>query len=189
MKPEDSLTEELRRYSRGDREIAEAIVREVMPKLHELAASKLGQESRFAPFSPTELIHEVWLKSVGGGGWTFKNRNHFYAIAANAMRQVLVDAARRRLALSRGAGQTPAVLDEEQCKHNPAIPGPEQIVELGMIMEQLERKHPAAARVVDMHHIAGFSLEEIAELTELNHRQVRHLWDKGKKWLLRRLSD
>src|ERR1700761_9349110 len=105
------LTEQLQRYSAGDRGVAEAVLREVLPKLHQIAARELRRERYLAPLSPTELINEVWIRSLGKGGWQITSRQHFYAIAALAMRRVLVDFARNRLAQRRGDGETPESLD------------------------------------------------------------------------------
>jgi ECF sigma factor len=97
----DSLTEQLRLYSEGDKEVAEAVLRAVLPKLHEIAVRELRRERYIAPLSPTELINEMWMRSIDRGGWKISSRQHFYAIAALAMRRVLVDFARSRLAQRR----------------------------------------------------------------------------------------
>jgi RNA polymerase sigma factor (TIGR02999 family) len=183
MATEISLTEQLQRFSGGEREIAEEVLRTVLPKLHDIAVRQLHQERYMAPVSPTELIHEVWLRNLHKGGWQIKNREHFYAIAALAMRRVLVDLARGRLALSRGAGETPASLTDIDTGSHPSAVGPEQIVEIGLLMDQLEKKDPVAARIVDMHYFAGFTLEEIAEITGLPTKHVRYRWTKGMNWL------
>lgn len=183
MATEISLTEQLQRFSEGDREIAETVLAVVLPKLHEIAARQLGRERLRAPLTPTELINEVWVRNLGKGGWPVQSRSHFYAIAARAMRHVLVDFARSRLALSRGEGDVPISLDESLCGAAPSSGTPEEIIEIGMLMDRLEKYDPAAARVVEMHHIAGFTLEEIAEVTDLKLRQVRHRWEKGRDWL------
>jgi len=96
-----SLTEQLRRYSGGDRDIANAVFREVLPKLREVAFAILRNERYRAPYCPSELITEAWLKSLRHGGWQIRDREHFYAIAGWVMREVLVDAARSRLARRR----------------------------------------------------------------------------------------
>jgi RNA polymerase sigma factor (TIGR02999 family) len=153
-----------------------------MPKLHQIAVRELHRERYIAPLSPTELINEVWLRSLGKGGWQINNREHFYAIAALAMRRVLVDFARQRLALRRGDDHQTFSLEEAA-----AIPGQtpdfESILQIGTLMDQLEETNCHAARVVDMHYFAGFTLQEIANITGLSLRQVRHLWEKGRDWL------
>jgi RNA polymerase sigma factor (TIGR02999 family) len=179
MDPAISLTEQLQAFSRGDREMAEAILREVLPKLHQLAVRHLRKERYLAPVSPTELINEVWLRHMHKGGWHIKSRDHFYAIAGCAMRRVLVDFARARLALKRGAFEAPVPLDEAAADEQPDPASASQIVEIGLLMDRMGKARPEAVQVVDMHYFAGFSLEEISAITGLSLRQVRHRWEKG----------
>ena len=181
------LTEQLRRYSGGDLEVAEAVLREVLPKLHQIAARELHRERYLAPLSPTELINEVWIRSLGKGGWQITSRQHFYAIAALAMRRVLVDFARSRLAQRRGDGQALSSLDSIPLNRQAEATDLEGMVRIGLLMDQLEKTNMEAARIVDMHYFAGFTFDEIAEITELSFRQVRHRWEKGRDWLKDRI--
>ena len=183
-----SLTEQLRRFSGGERVLGEAVLRQVLPKLHEIAVRELRRERYIAPLSPTELINEVWLRSLRKGGWEINSREHFYAIAAVAMRRVLVDFARLRLAQRRGQGETPESLEGKASLAVAGGPDPESIVQIGMLMEKLEKADREAARIVDMHYFVGFTFEEIAEITGLSFRQVRHRWEKGRDWLKDRMS-
>jgi RNA polymerase sigma factor (TIGR02999 family) len=177
------LTEQLRRYSAGDRDIAEAVLREVLPRLHQIAVRELNRERFMAPLDPTELIHEVWMKNIRKGGWKLESREHFYAIAGQAMRWVLVDFARSRLAQRRGDGQPTTPLDFAPAMADASTANLEATVQIGILMEKLAKANPAAARIVDLHYFAGFTLEEIAEITGLSARQARHQWKKGRDWL------
>ena len=188
MNESPSLTEQLKLYSGGDQQIAEQVLRAVLPKLHEIAVRELRRERQVAPVSPTELINEVWLRSLRKGGWMINDREHFFAIAAIAMRRVLVDFARSRIAQRRGDGQTSLSFEEGSLKSQGPSGDPESVVQVGILMERLDQVDPAAARIVDMHYFAGFTLEEISEITGLTFRQVRHRWEKGRDWLKRRLS-
>ncbi len=187
MTESTSLTEQLRRYTGQERDIAEAVLREVLPKLHQAAVLALRREHSFVPLSPTELINEVWLRSLHKGRWQINNRNHFYAIAAIAMRRVLIDLARSRLAASNGAGLATISLDEQAAEQQSSASSPESLVMIGRLMDQLEKSDTEAARVVDMHYFAGFSIAEIAEITGWTERQVRSRWKKGQNWLKDRL--
>jgi len=182
------LTELLRRFSEGDKELAEIILREILPKLHQIAVREVSRERVIAPLTPTELINEVWLRNLHKGRWTIQNRSHFYAIAAHAMRCVLVDMARRRLASTRGGGANHLSLDEQMDSVATGSISPDDIIEIDRLMLELDRKDPAIARIIEMHYFSGFSMEEIAEATGLTARQVRHLWDKGRSWLYKRLN-
>jgi RNA polymerase sigma factor (TIGR02999 family) len=185
---DSSLTRQLQNFSGGDRAIAETILRAVLPTLHQIAVRELRRERSHSPLSPTELINEAWLRSLRKGGWHVNSREHFYAIAALAMRRVLVDFARQRLAQRRGEGETARSLDDLVPFARADTPDAESVVQIGILMEQLEVAIPEAARVVDMHYFAGFTLQEIAQVSGLTFRQVRHLWEKGRDWLKDRLG-
>ena len=182
-----TLTEQLRAFSAGDREAAETVLREILPKLHQIAVRHLRNERYMAPVSPTELINEVWLRHIHKGGWQIRNREHFYGIAGCAMRRVLVDYARSRLALKRGASNGAIFVDHSAAAETPDTQNAEQIVEIGLLMEKLGQSQPKTLLVVDLHYFAGFSFEEIAEITGFSPRQVRHLWVKGRDWLKDRM--
>jgi RNA polymerase sigma factor (TIGR02999 family) len=183
-----SLTEQLRMFSGGEREIAEAVLRQVLPKLHEIAVRELRRERYIAPLSPTELIHEVWLRNMRKGGWEIHSREHFYAISALAMRRVLVDFARVRLSQKRGEGQVPESLDRQTPLPPTGSSDPESVLQIGLLMDKLEKADSEAARIVDMHYFAGFTFDEIVEITGLTFRQVRHRWEKGRDWLKDRMK-
>jgi len=183
----NSLTERLNSFMNGDAAAADALLREVLPKLHEIAARELRRERYMAPLSKTELIHEVWLTNLSKGGWQIRDLGHFYALASLAMRRVLVDLARRRLAARRGGGDAELLLDDSRSFFDSSGHDLQQIVEIGIVMERLETKDPDAARMVDMHYFSGFTLDEIAQETGLTLRQVRLRWERGTKWLKRTL--
>jgi len=178
-----SLTEQLCRFSDGEKDVAEAVLRQVLPKLHQIAVRELRRERYVAPLSPTELINEVWLRSLHRGGWKITSRQHFYAIAALAMRRVLVDFARNRLSQRRGSGEIPESIDVSTVGLRTDSADMESMVRIGILMDQLEHADLQASRIVDMHYFAGFTLEEVAEITGLTLRQTRHRWGKGCRWL------
>ena len=183
-----SLTEQLRKFSPGDRLMAEAVLRSVLPELHRIAVRELGHQHKTAALSPTELIHEVWLTNFWNGGWQINSRQHFYAIAALAMRQVLIDLARSRAAQKRGDGRTASSWNEHASLVHAEDTNPEPLVQMGILMDRLEKHDPQSARIVDMHYFTGFTLQEIAEISGLTFRQVRHRWERGRDWLKDRLN-
>jgi RNA polymerase sigma factor (TIGR02999 family) len=177
-----SLTEQIRLYMQGDPTATDALLREVLPKLHEIAVRELKRERYMAPLSKTELIHEIWLSSLSRGGWQIRDRGHFFALACLAMRRVLVSLARKRLAERRGGGESVLPLDAAGPRGSAAADA-QQIVEIGIAMERLEADDPEAARVVDMHYFTGATLDEIAKETGLTFRQVRSRWERGRRAL------
>lgn len=180
-----SLTERLQLFMQGDAASADALIREVWPKLREIALRSLQRERYRAPLCPTELINEFWASSLAGGGWRIQDRRHFYRLASRMMRNTLVDLARKRLAERRGCGQT--VISLEDVSGGPSIADASRIVEIGILVDRLEAESPDGACIVEMHYFAGFTLEEIAQQTGLTLKQVRGRWNKAHKWLERQL--
>lgn len=176
-----TLTRLLRRFSGGDQTVADEMLRSVLPELHRIATGMLRRQHGTAAFQPHDLIHEAWAKNLHRGGWKIENRQHFYAIAALAMRNVLIDYARSRTAHRRGSGVAPVDLSR-----NTEVPHPSElqsVVAAGLAMERLEKRDPASARIVDMHYFAGFTLKDIAEITGLKFTYVRQRWEFGRDWL------
>ena len=186
MQAANSLTGQLRLFSNGQRDVGDSMLREMFPRLRQIAARRLSRE-RNPSFTPTELIGETWLTRLHRGGWKVESREHFFGIANRAMSYVLTDAARKRLSRMRGMGAEHICLEEGATELRSLAPDAEQVLVIGMLMEKLEEVNPSVALVVHLHYIAGFDLEEIAAETGLSLRQVRHRWHKGKAWLASRL--
>lgn len=186
MQTIDSLTGQLRLYSGGHREYGDSMLRAMFPRLRQIAVGRLSRE-RHPPFTPTELIGETWLTRLNRGGWRIDDREHFFGIASRAMKFVLTDAARRRRAHVRGRGVEHVSIEEATLELRSDTPNAEEVLAIGMLMEELEKVNPQIASIVHLHYIVGFRLEEISAETGLTLRQVRHLWQKGKIWLATRL--
>ena len=182
-----SLTKRLQLFMQGDTTVVDALLDEVLPKLREIAFRELKRERYIAPLSKTELVHEVWINTLSRGVWNIRDRGHFYALISLAMRRVLVDMARKRLAARRGGGEAAVSLDEAGPLIGTFGQDAEKIVEIGILMERLEVQDPDAARMVDMQYFSGFTLEEIAKETGLTLKQVRLRWERGMKRLKRAL--
>lgn len=134
----------------------------------------------------TALIHEAWLKLARSGGW--QSRQHFLFAAAQAMRQVLIDAARSRLALRRGGGQAPLTLDELG-EIGPADARLDaQILDLHEALERLGALNPRLVQVVECRYFAGYSELETAEALGITDRTARRDWVKARAWLFRELA-
>lgn len=188
MDAASSLTGRLRLFSNGQPEAADSILREIFPRLREIAARRLARERSMPSVTPTELIGETWLASLHRGRWTIESREHFFSIAGLAMEHVLIDMARKRLAQRRGRNAMHLSLEEILPSQQPVTAEAEEILAISMLLSKLEAADVKAAFVVRLHYVAGFSLEEISAETGLTLRQVRHRWEKGKIWLATRLS-
>jgi RNA polymerase sigma factor (TIGR02999 family) len=182
----NSLTGQLREYSRGSKAGEDSLIREILPRLRQIATRRLLRE-RHAPFTPTELIGETWLTRLQRGGWRLESREHFFRIASRAMKNVLTDSARKQLAQIRGEGAVHMSFDDVARAPESTIPSVEDVLSIAMLLETLEKENPKIALVVQLHYVVGFSLDEIAAETGMTIRQVRYRWNKGKVWLATQL--
>jgi RNA polymerase sigma factor (TIGR02999 family) len=182
-----SLTGELRLYSSENPQSGEALLREILPRLRQVAARRISGRRGRSPVTPTELIGETWLWRLHKGNWKIDDREHFFSLAGLAMEQVLTDMARKRVAQKRGSGAAHLSLDELSPYSEPASAEAEQVVAIGLLMEQLAKAAPLTAQIVRAHYFGGCGLDEIARESGLTLRQVRHRWDKGKLWIASRL--
>lgn len=187
MQPSESLTMQLRLYAAGDKAYGDTMLMEIFPRLRQIAASRLSRE-RYPAFTPTELIGEAWLTRLHRGGWKIDNREHFFGVASVAMKFVLADTGRKRLTTMRGEGVQHVSIEEAASELRSATPSAEQVLAIGMLLDELKKTDPKVASIVQLHYIEGFQLDEIAAETGLTLRQVRHRWHKGKVWLATRLQ-
>jgi RNA polymerase sigma factor (TIGR02999 family) len=188
MADNPSLTQRLQMFMQGDSSAADSLLRELLPKLRQIATRELKDERHISPVSPTELINELWVSSLSSGGWQIRDQGHFFALASLAMRRVLVDLARKRLAVFRGSGEVPLSLDHSPGLIEASVQDSATLVEIGILMDQLDTADPDAARIVDMRYFVGYTIEEIAKETGLTLKQVRTRWNRGMKWLKQMLN-
>ena len=177
-----SLTEQLQEFLGGDRSGTDALMNEIFPKLRQIARRELKGEWHKAALRPTELIRELWLRDLAKADWQIRNRGHFYAIASLVMRRIVVNMARERLAQRRG-GTTEILSLEDSPAHLSQEADALEVIEIGQMLERLDDRDSDAARVIDMHYFAGFTLKEIAESSQISVRQVRLRWERGLKSL------
>jgi RNA polymerase sigma factor (TIGR02999 family) len=183
----DGVTELLQRWQRGDAAAADALIPRVYADLRRLAASRLRGERSGHTLQPTALVHEAWLRleSQHGSGW--ENREQFFAIAAQAMRRILVDYARRRLAAKRGAGA--AALDVDDLADGLAAPvADERLVALDQALHELAKLDERQARIVELRFFAGLSVEETAQVLRVSETTVKREWATARAWLFREIQ-
>ena len=162
----------------------EQAIAEIWPLVYEelraLARRQLGRESANPMLQATALVHEAFLKLAGNAA-TAENRAHFVAIAARAMRQVLIDEARRRQAQKRGGGQVHTTL----CEGVDAVAvNTEELLLLDGALDKLE---PRQREIIELRFFGGLSELEVAELLGISDRTVRREWVKARAWLYREL--
>jgi RNA polymerase sigma factor (TIGR02999 family) len=145
----------------------------------------MARESAGHTLQPTALVHEAWLRLVGDGDRTWQNRAYFFAAAAEAMRRILIEHARRKSRLKNGGGQER--LNTEELELADAMPD-EKILLVNDALEQLEVEHPVRARIVVMKYFGGMTNKEVAETLGIGERSVDRHWVCAKTWLFRKVS-
>jgi RNA polymerase sigma factor (TIGR02999 family) len=178
------LTSLLLAWQRGDKSAANELVPLVYAHLRNIAANRLRAERDGHTLQPTALVHEAWLRLMRQHGADWQNRSQFFAIAAQIMRRILVDHARRRLASKRGDGA--AMLDIDELADVIASPMPDdRLVSLNTALEQLSAIDERQARVVELRFFGGLSVEETAEVLTLSPTTVKREWATARAWLFR----
>ncbi len=178
------LTGLLRAWSEGDAGAAEKLLPIVYLELRRQAARQMRRERRGHTLRPTALVNEVYLR-LNGAGVDWKNRAQFFGVAAQVMRRILVEHARRRGAAKRLGSRCRITLDEKV-----AIQQPRDIdvVALEEALQELAAVDPQKARMVELRFYGGLSLEETAEVTGVSASTVTREWRMARAWLFRRLS-
>jgi RNA polymerase sigma factor (TIGR02999 family) len=172
------VTQILNAIEQGDPQAAEQLLPLVYAELRQLAAAQLAREKPGQTLDATALVHEAYLRLVGDQ--QFANRRHFFAAAAQAMRRILVESARRKQLAPR--------VDLEDFDP-PAAPGDERLLELNDALERLAVEEPMAARVVEARLFAGLSVEEAAAALGLSRATAYREWTFARAWLASALSD
>ena len=157
----------------------------VYNELRAIAHRRLGGEMRQDSLQTTALVHEVYLKLAHDTGVAQRGRPYFFAAVSNAMRQVLVEHARRRLALKRGEEPAIVTLDEN---HEDADVYAAELIDLEEALIRLGARSPRHAQVVELRYFAGLSVEETADVLAVSPRTVKSDWAIARAWLFRELG-
>jgi RNA polymerase sigma factor (TIGR02999 family) len=181
------VTEILNALAQGNSAAAEQLLPLVYDELRQLAAQKLAHEKPGQTLQATALVHEAYLRLVGPAHELHWNsRGHFFAAAAEAMRRILVENARRKRRLKRGGGRVRQELHEEQLA-TPQIR--EDILALDEALAKLAATDRAAAELVQLRYFAGLTLPETAEVLGISPRTADRLWAYARAWLYRELRE
>ena len=178
-----SLTQLLSDHSPNDREVLDQVIPLVYDELRHLARRQLSG-NRNLTLNTTALVDEAYLKMVDQENAPLGSRAIFFGAAARAMRQVLVDAARRRGRLKRGSNQFRVTLNEEGVTADEFAV---EILELNEALKRLEESYPRQAQVVECRFFGGMSTEETAQTLELSRRTVVRDWTMARAWLFREM--
>jgi RNA polymerase sigma factor (TIGR02999 family) len=180
------VTRILSAIEQGDAHAAEQLLPLVYDELRQLAATRLAQEKPGQTLQATALVHEAYLRLVDvGEARRWNSRGHFFAAAAEAMRRVLVENARRKGSLKRGRGRVRQELDEENVV---APEAPDDLLALDEALGQLAATDPQAAELVKLRYFAGFTVKQAAEALGISPRTADFLWAFARAWLLRKIE-
>jgi RNA polymerase sigma factor (TIGR02999 family) len=171
--------------SAGDPRAAEELLPLVYEELRKLAAARLAEEKPGQTLQATALVHEAYLR-LAGNAEPWQGRGHFFAAAAEAMRRILVENARKKVAGKRGGGRRRVPLDDVEVA---APEGADDLLDLDQALSDLEKTDRTAAELVKLRYFAGLTLREAAAALNLAPRSADAIWAYARAWLLDRLRD
>jgi RNA polymerase sigma-70 factor (ECF subfamily) len=183
--PAHDVTLLLKRYSNGDQDALAELIPQIYEELRRLASSYLRSERVDHTLQTTALVHEAYLRLVDQRQVEWSNRNHFFGVAAQMMRRILVDHARKHTSQKRGGSfarislEQAAVFSRER---------PRELIAVDELLTRLASLDPQGSRIVELRFFAGLSLEETAEVTGLSTAKVRREWGAVKAWLTREMT-
>jgi RNA polymerase sigma factor (TIGR02999 family) len=180
------VTRILSQIDAGDPQVSEQLLPLVYDELRRLAAARLANEKPGQTLQATALVHEAYLRLVEESqAQPWASQRHFFAAAAEAMRRILVENARRKGAIKHGGQRERLDVDELD------VAGPEQAAELLAVdeaLEQLEQADPAAAQLVKLRYFSGLTIPQAAEVLDVSPRTADRLWVYARAWLFRRIG-
>ena len=180
----NDVTRILNSIQHGDPRAADELLPLVYEELRKLAAARMAKESPDQTLQPTALVHEAWLRLVGDANPKFDGRAHFFAAAAEAMRRILVERARRRQRLRHGGGQERVELEAMGI---PAAPEDEKVIQVNEVLGELEAEDATEAQIVKMKFFMGMKAGEIAAALSISEKTVQRHWAHAKAWLFQRI--
>lgn len=180
------ITLMLEAIGRGEKQASEDLLPLVYDELRQLAAARMAREAAGHTLQPTALVHEAWLRLSGGHDQSWQNRGHFFGAAAEAMRRILIERARRKSRLKRGSGQAP--LDIAELDIAAALPD-EKLLLVDEALERLKLEDPEKAKIVVLKFFGGLTNEEVGEILGVNERTVRRQWNFARAWLFDCISE
>ena len=182
----DDITELLRQWRGGSREAFDRLIPLVYDELKVIASRRLAGNWRDTVLDTTALVNEAYLKLAGQRSADWQNRAHFFAVAAQLERRIVVDGARRRFSLKRGGGGVALPLEDLPAPPYPV--GPVDILALDSALADLERLDPDLGRLVELRFFGGMTVDQTAEVLGRSPATVKRQWLVARGWLHRALT-
>jgi len=180
------VTSLLKKLADGNQEAATKLIPVIYQELHRLAVGHLRHERPDHTLQPTALVHEAYIKLVAQRNADWQSRTHFFAVASQSMRRILVDYARRQLRAKRGGRQAKLSLDEVLVV---SPDRPDRMLALDEALTRLERLDARQGRIVELRYFGGLTVEEAAEILGVSPTTVRREWTSAKAWLYGELKE
>jgi RNA polymerase sigma factor (TIGR02999 family) len=181
-----SVTHLLNAWSAGDEAAGQALIEIVYKELRRMAARYMQDERTDHTLQPTALVHELYVKLFSSHPITFRNRGHFFAVAARQLRHLVVDYARSEGAQKRGGAQVKVALDDVP---DQILVLDQRILDLDQALERFSRLDARSAQVIELHYFAGLTHAEIAETLEVSVATVKRDWEFARSWLLKEIGN
>ena len=176
----------LKAVGQGDPQSSEKLLELVYEELRRLATSKMAREAPVQTLQPTALVHEAWLRLVGAKNQKFENRAHFFAAAAEAMRRILIDRARKKLTQRHGDGCERVDLEGQDLA---APETDEQLMAVNEVLDKFAREFPRQAEVVKLRYYVGMTNEETAEVLGISLSTTKNHWLFARTWIFHEIKN
>ena len=182
------VTRILNAMTRGDAKATDELLPLVYEELRVLAAQKLSHEPPGQTLQATALVHEAYLRLVGEEVQNWKSRGHFFVVAAEAMRRILVDNARRKKSLKRGGSQQRVDLDDADIAYGEASTV-DRLLALNEALVKLATEDPVKADLVKLRYFAGLTMAQASEMLSISPTTAKRYWSYARAWLLREMDE
>jgi RNA polymerase sigma factor (TIGR02999 family) len=179
------VTQILTAIEQGDAKAADKLLPLVYDELRKLAAHKMANEKAGQTLQATALVHEAWLRLVGNENPKFENRAHFFAAAAEAMRRILIENARRKRALRHGGGQQRVEFEQAELA---TANDDDQLLAVNEALDKLAAQSKVEAELVKLRYFVGMTLEEAAAVLGISARTADNYWAHARAWLFHELK-
>jgi RNA polymerase sigma factor (TIGR02999 family) len=182
---EHDVTQLLHEWSEGNQQALSELLPIIYDELRRLAHLYLRRENSDHTLETTALVHEAYLKLVNQKSVNWQNRSHFFGIAAQAMRRILIDNARRRAAAKRAPGEAITYDEAHLCAQRKD----QRLIALDEALKELEEIDPQQSRIIELRYFGGLTIEEAAEAMSLSPATIKREWTTARAWLYRKLNE
>ena len=184
----NEVTRILEAIESGQTQAAQKLLPLVYDELRQLAAAKLAREASGQTLQATALVHEAWLRLAGERGRSWQGRTHFFAAAAEAMRRILIDNARRKRAVRHGGDLVRVNIDDSTAQIAAPVENEEELLAVNEALDQLAAREPRKAELIKLRYFVGLTIEQAAEVLGISEPTAKRDWAFARAWLFREIG-